>query len=331
MSPEFYMQLAADEAWNYQGMTFPNPAVGCTVVGGEGELLSVAAHKRAGAPHAEVLALQEAYAVLTGDTEILSLTDASEIHTYLLNSHEGRFESCTLYVTLEPCAHLGKTPSCALLIRALGIPRVVIGHPDPNAHAAGGAAMLAENGCEVKTGVCDLEAHALLLPFITWQQGPFVTFKWAQRLDGSVDGGTISSLASRERVHAMRDACDLLVIGGNTVREDRPTLDARLVGGKAPDILIYSRGNDFDRTIPLFSVEGRNVHIENSFERIKGYRNVLIEGGPGLFEAARTIVDAYLCFVAPSSGGTITFSKRKEKFEILHTMKSGDDLMMWMR
>jgi diaminohydroxyphosphoribosylaminopyrimidine deaminase/5-amino-6-(5-phosphoribosylamino)uracil reductase len=331
MSPSFYMQLAVDAAWNYQGMTFPNPAVGCTVVAAGGEILSVAAHQKAGGPHAEVLALQKAYAELTGDTKILSLSDASEIHTYLLSAHDGCFESCTLYVTLEPCAHFGKTPSCAMLIRALGIPTVVIGHPDPNDDAAGGAALLAESGCKVVTGVCDLEAHALLVPFVTWQKAAFVTFKWAQRLDGSVDGGTISSLASRERVHKMRDACDLLVIGGNTVREDRPTLDARLVDGKAPDVLIYSHGDDFDRTIPLFSVKGRKVHIENSFDRIKEYRNVLIEGGPGMFEAARTIVDAYLCFIAPSSGGTIEFANTEEKFEILHTMKSGDDLMMWMR
>jgi diaminohydroxyphosphoribosylaminopyrimidine deaminase/5-amino-6-(5-phosphoribosylamino)uracil reductase len=331
MSPAFFMQLAVDAAWNYQGMTFPNPAVGCVVVGSGGQLLSVAAHQKAGGPHAEVLALQEAYAELTGDSEILSLTEASEIHTYLLNAHNGCFESCTLYVTLEPCAHIGKTPSCAMLIRALGIPKVVIGHPDPNVDAAGGAALLAESGCKVEIRISDLQSHALLMPFITWQQGPFVTFKWAQRLDGSVDGGTISSLASREQVHAMRDACDLLVIGGNTVREDRPTLDARLVGGKAPDVLVYSHGEDFDRTIPLFSVEGRNVYIENSFERIKGYRNVLIEGGPGMFEATKKIVDIYLCFVAPTSGGTIAFTNTEEKFEILHTMKSGEDLMMWMR
>lgn len=331
MSPTFYMQLAVEAAWEFQGMTFPNPAVGCTVTGCEGQILSVAAHKKAGGPHAEVLALQEAYAELTGDHGISELTDASEIHTYLLKFHDGCFESCTLYVTLEPCAHFGKTPSCAMLIRALGIPRVVIGHPDPNAVASGGAALLAESGCEVETGVCDMEAHALLMPFIRWHNGPFVTFKWAQRLDGSVDGGTISSLASRERVHAMRDACDLLVIGGNTVREDRPTLDARLVAGNAPDLLIYSQGNDFDRTIPLFSVAGRKVYIENSLERIKEYRNVLIEGGPGMFEAAKKRVDAFLCFIAPSSGGTIAFAKTKEEFEILHTMKSGDDLMMWMK
>ena len=76
----------------------------------------------------------------------------------------------------------------------------------------------------------------------------------------------------------MRDKCDLLVIGGESVRVDRPTLDARLIDGKAPDILIYSRSSDFDKSIPLFSVKGRKVMVSDSLDEIKNYKNIMIEG-----------------------------------------------------
>ncbi len=331
MQPEFAMQLALDAAWRYQGVTYPNPAVGCTVCGPRGEILAVAAHKRAGGPHAEVWALKEAYSLLSGDAAIEPLVDSAAIHDYLRRHHGGIFRDCTLYVTLEPCSHHGKTPSCALLIRELHPEKVVIAHEDPNAEAAGGAALLEAAGIVVERGLLRDAAADLLLPFVCWQKERFVVFKWAQRLDGSVDGGTVSSDASRSYVHAMRDRCDLLVIGGNTVREDRPTLDARLVGGKSPDVLIYSRSDRFDRTIPLFTVEGRRVMVSDSLADIAGYRNVLVEGGPGMFEACRELADCHLAFVAPATGGTIPFTKSDERFRLMHTAALGSDLMLWLK
>jgi diaminohydroxyphosphoribosylaminopyrimidine deaminase / 5-amino-6-(5-phosphoribosylamino)uracil reductase len=325
------MQVAIDSAWEFQGLTFPNPAVGCSVVDAYGKIVSVGVHEKAGEPHAEVNALQMAYALLKDDSSILLLSDSAAIHDYLINNHNNIFTDCTLYVTLEPCAHHGKTPSCALLIKTLGIKKVVVGHKDPNAEAAGGISILDESGCEVEMAEeCELRANDLLKPFITWQQKPYVTFKWAQRLDGTIDGGTISSQLSRINVHAMRDVSDLIVIGGETVRADRPTLDARLVDGNVCDVLIYSRQTEFDKTIPLFDVEGRNVYIESSLDRIQNYKNILIEGGPAMFEATKNIVDSYLCFVAPKSGGTIRFTNTKDDFRILHSQTSGGDVMMWM-
>ncbi len=325
------MQVAIDSAWEFQGLTFPNPAVGCSVVDVHGKIISVGVHEKAGEPHAEVNALQMAFALLKDDSSILLLSDSVTIHDYLIHKHDNIFTDCTLYVTLEPCAHHGKTPSCALLIKELGIKKVVVGHKDPNADAAGGISILEESGCEVEIAEeCELRANDLLKPFITWQKKPYVTFKWAQRLDGTIDGGTISSQLSRINVHAMRDVSDLIVIGGETVRSDRPTLDARLVDGKVCDVLIYSRQTEFDKTIPLFDVEGRNVYIASSLERIKNYKNILIEGGPAMFEATKNIVDSYLCFVAPKSGGTIRFTNEKDDFRILHSQTSGGDVMMWM-
>jgi len=323
------MALAVDAAWAYQGCTFPNPAVGAAVTDASGSILAVEAHRKAGGPHAEVLALQQAFALLTNDRSILSLTDSDTIHDYLLLHHDGCFGSCTIHVTLEPCAHRGKTPSCAKLLAGVGIGRVVYAAADPNAEAAGGASMLREAGIAV-THAPSKAADELLFPFVQWQKAPFVTFKWAQRLDGTVDGGVISGEASRRFVHAMRDAADLLVIGGNTVRTDRPTLDARLVGGSAPDVLIYSTRDDFDRTIPLFGIPERKVMIASTLEALSGYRNILVEGGPGMFEALKVHCDMYLCFVAPSSGGTIRFLQQAQQFEIRHLSRSGEDVKQWM-
>ncbi len=331
MTPASVMQLALDAAWRYQGLTFPNPAVGAALCGPRGELLGVGAHERAGGPHAEVFALKAAYRLLSGDDAITPLEDADALHDYLRARHGGCFAGCTLYVTLEPCAHTGKTPSCAGLIEALGVAKVVIAHEDPNPVAAGGARRLEAAGIAVEQGVLRDAAADLLLPFLRWQEERFVFFKWAQRLDGSVDGGTVSCDASRRKVHAMRDRCDLLVIGGNTVRTDRPTLDARLAEGKAPDVLIYSLREDFDRTIPLFGVPGRRVIISDSLEAMAGYRNVMIEGGPGMFAALSGRIDAALCFVAPQSGGTIPFTKTPVRFSLMHSQRSGSDLMLWLK
>jgi len=327
-----YMDLALEKAWQYQGLTYPNPAVGACVVGEHGEVLGLNAHQKAGEAHAEVLALRDAYTLLSGDTTIALTCKSDELHEYLLNHHNNLFKNCTIYVTLEPCSHVGKTPSCAALLSALGLHKVIIAAADPNPLACGGSLLLEHERIEVEKMSESQKAQALLYPFLQWQNGPFVTFKWAQRLDGTIDGGTVSSSASREFVHAMRNVNDLLVIGGNTVRLDRPRLDARLVNGKAPDILIYSHEDDFDRSIPLFKVENRQVYIENSLQRIQKYKNVLIEGGAGMYEATKEVCDYYLSFISPQSGGgTMSLLNTKEQFDILHVREIESDIMLWMK
>jgi len=129
----------------------------------------------------------------------------------------------------------------------------------------------------------------------------------------------------------MRDKCDLLVIGGNTVREDRPTLDARLVGGKAPDILILSQQKNFDKTIPLFQVKNRKVIISDNLDLVSQYKNIMIEGSAKMYELTRDIVDYYLCFLAPTFGGQNGFTGLQEKFEILNVNKEKRDIIMWMK
>jgi len=145
----FFMSLALKEAWKYQGLSYPNPAVGCTIVGENGEILAVEAHHKAGEPHAEVNALKAAYYKLTDDAYILALNDSSDIHTHLQSNHNNIFANTTLYTTLEPCSHFGKTPSCARLISDLGIREVYIGSNDINPQAKAGSMILNMNDCLV--------------------------------------------------------------------------------------------------------------------------------------------------------------------------------------
>ena len=327
----FFMSLALKEAWKFQGLTYPNPTVGCCIVGSNGEVLSVEAHHRAGEAHAEVNALKSAYYKLTQDAYILALESSVDIHSHLLSNHNNIFENVTLYTTLEPCSHFGKTPSCASLISELGIKEVYVGSYDTNPEAENGNMILSKNSCTVYTELLQKECDALLLPFTLWQKKNFVFFKWAQRLNGTTDSGEISSLESRKNVHAMRNVCDLLVIGGNTVRIDRPTLDARLVDGKAPDILILSRKKEFDTSIPLFNVENRKVFIENDFSKLSEYKNIMIEGASSMYELSREYIDMYLCYIAPKFGGAETLNDSNDKLEILNILQETQDIIMWMK
>ncbi len=327
----FFMSLALKEAWKYQGLTYPNPAVGCVIVGKNNELLAINAHQKAGCSHAEVMALKDAYIKLTNDSKILSIDSSSDIHNYLLNNHNNCFKDVSLYTTLEPCSHIGKTPSCASLIFKLGIKKVFVGFNDINKEASCGNDVLRKNGVEVIASVLEQECEELTHPFNRWNKEKFVFFKWAQRLDGSTNEGIISSQASRSNVHDMRDKCDLLVIGGNTVRVDRPSLDARLVNGKAPDILIISRKKDFDTTIPLFNIYGRKVMISDNFSILNEYKNIMIEGSSKMLELSREVVDYYLCYIAPSMKNSNGFDSIEEKFKILNIRQVERDIIMWMK
>ena len=114
----FYMELAIDIAWKYQGITYPNPAVGCVIVN-DGRLLAIEAHQRAGESHAEVRAMATAYEGISGRKIPFDKKDADKVHEFLGTLQKDFFSSCTMYVTLEPCSHTGRTPSCADLVSDL--------------------------------------------------------------------------------------------------------------------------------------------------------------------------------------------------------------------
>ncbi|MDR2152380.1 MAG: bifunctional diaminohydroxyphosphoribosylaminopyrimidine deaminase/5-amino-6-(5-phosphoribosylamino)uracil reductase RibD, partial [Helicobacteraceae bacterium] len=153
MNDEFYMRLALNEAWKRQILTYPNPSVGAALLDRYDRLVAVAAHEKAGAPHAEINAFYDAFCDLCADKAALArlraLKTSGEICDFLRENHGGLFDGATLFVTLEPCANADKTPACAPLIADLGVKKVVIGSDDPNPKMAGGGEYLRDRGVAV--------------------------------------------------------------------------------------------------------------------------------------------------------------------------------------
>jgi diaminohydroxyphosphoribosylaminopyrimidine deaminase/5-amino-6-(5-phosphoribosylamino)uracil reductase len=294
------MDLCLKEAWKYQGLTYPNPAVGSLILDENGKLLAISAHCESGSAHAELSVIAKTLSILR-DKQIDYIDDIKEKHQYILENHNNLFLDFTIYVTLEPCNHQGKTPPCSTLIKTLGFKKVVIGKVDPNPKATGSIFEMEEKGIEVIKGVLQNRCDELLKPFKKWQKNePYIFFKLATTQNGVYTGGVISSLASRTLVHKLREKIDLLVVGGNTVRMDKPTLDCRLTAsGMAPDVLIYSKSDSFDRKIPLFNVKNREVFIESTLDKLKNYKFIMIEGGEGMLEVSLEIIDNILLFTSP--------------------------------
>jgi len=323
---EFYMQLALDKAWQYQGVTYPNPTVGA-VVTLNGTILAIESHQQAGTSHAEVLALLSAYETLSKTKIDFDPKDSKQAHNFLLSLPQDFFSQCTIYVTLEPCSHEGKTASCASLLSSLALDRVVIGTQDPIEGHDGGMDRLKN----VSLGVLEEECQALLEPFLIWQKRAFVLFKLAQTTNGCIGGGYLSSKESLTHVHHLRDVCDTLLIGGNTVRVDRPTLDCRFTQAKAPDVKIYAKEDNFDREIPLFGIENREVEIINSLDFLKQPSFVIVEGGEGMLEALKEKIDWMLIYQTPKLATNNLTYNTTMNLQFLHQEKKGIDLMIWSR
>ena len=209
-----FMQQALELAARGRGFTSPNPMVGAVVVK-NGKVVGQGYHHAAGEPHAEVNAIDDAGA------------DARD---------------ATIYVTLEPCNHVGRTPPCTQKILAAGIRKVVVAMPDPNPDVKGGGnAFLKEKGLEVVSGVCEAEARQLNEVFVKFilTQRPFVVLKCAATLDGQIatrtgDSKWVTGALAREHVHAVRHAMDAILVGKGTVIKDDPSLTTRL--GKEDDL-----------------------------------------------------------------------------------------------
>lgn len=215
MNDTYFMEMALDLARKGAGYTAPNPMVGAVVVK-NGEVVGKGWHQKAGGPHAEVHAIDDAGSQAAG---------------------------ATIYVTLEPCNHTGKTPPCTEKILKAGIQRVVVAMRDPNPIAAGGMEYLAEQGVAITTGICEREAKKLnecFLKYVTTQR-PFVILKCAATLDGRIatksgDSKWISGEESRHFVHLIRHQTDAIMVGVDTVKADDPSLTTRLehMEGKDP-------------------------------------------------------------------------------------------------
>jgi len=329
MSDEFFMQLALDEAWKYQLLTYPNPAVGAVVVRNSA-VLCVAAHRKAGTSHAEVLALLGAYESMTHKSLEFDRFDANLAHEFLLSLEEGFFAGCEIYVTLEPCSHVGKTPSCASLLQSLRLARVVIGQLDPIESHSGGVGML-EGISEIRVGILQEECQRLLEPFLIWQKRAFVVFKIAQSINGRIGGGYLSSQASLTHTHKLRSVCTKMLIGGNTVRVDRPRLDCRFVDKKAPDIYIYSKDGKFDRDIGLFGVPNRSIEIGSDLSLLQKPSLILIEGGDGMINVMQKYIDWFIFYTTPKlSCNNLTYNTNID-LDFLHFEKLDVDILIWSK
>ena len=201
------MRKALQLAERGRGRTSPNPMVGALVVDDDGVIVGRGAHEYAGGPHAEALALCDAGL---------------------------RARGATLYCTLEPCNHVGRTGPCTRLVADAAISRVVIAADDPNPVAAGGSAFLRSRGIDVTTGVLAAEALRLNAPFVTWiaTGRPFVTMKIAISLDGRIAAGrgertALTGAAANRRVHLERAEVDAIAVGAGTIAADDPLLTAR--------------------------------------------------------------------------------------------------------
>ena len=332
MQDEFYMQRALDEAWKYQLLTYPNPAVGAVVLC-DGQIVSIEAHQKAGTSHAEVLALLSAYEAMSGVQIDFDRFDAGLAHQFLLQVPKDFFTQCSIYVTLEPCSHSGKTPSCAGLLAQLHLKEIIIGTKDPIVGHDGGIDIVGRGAPTptIKMGILEEACKALIEPFMIWQKKAFILFKLAQTTNGRIGGGYLSSKASLKHVHQLREACDSLLIGGNTVRVDRPTLDCRFTNAKAPNIVIYSKEDDFDREIPLFNVLGREVKIANGLDFLEKPSFVLVEGGEGMLNALKEKIDWMLIYQTPKlSTNTLTYNTTMN-LHFLHQSKKDVDMMIWSK
>lgn len=208
-----FMRLALELAKKGKGRTAPNPCVGAVLVQ-DGQVIGTGWHQKAGTAHAEVHAIADAGAACAG---------------------------ATLYVTLEPCNHTGRTPPCSRAVLAAGIQRVVVGMADPNPAAAGGADFLRSQGVTMETGLLEQECRQLNYPFLKHSRTglPWAVMKAGMSLDGRISrergqGGAITGPESWQRVHELRNELDAILIGIGTALIDNPNLTCRLEDGRDP-------------------------------------------------------------------------------------------------
>lgn len=289
---EKYMQRCIELAKLGAGSVSPNPMVGAVIVH-EGRIIGEGYHQKYGQAHAEVNAINQVLAHFDNAAELL--------------------KNATIYVSLEPCAHYGKTPPCADLIIKHHIPKVVVGCRDPFEQVNGkGIEKLTEAGIEVISGILETECRWLNRRFFTrvQKQRPYIILKWAQTNDGLFAPADksqfwITGQESRRLVHKWRSEEDAILVGKNTVAIDNPQLNTRYWPGKAPKRVVIDRRlelsnklNIYDQSVETLifnevktDIEGKIKYIAlEDFERfvpqyilfqlyLQDIQSVIIEGG----------------------------------------------------
>lgn len=294
---EKYMRMAIRLAKKAEGRTSPNPVVGAVIVKSN-RIVGRGYHKRAGLPHAEVNALKQA-----GKTA----------------------KDATLYVSLEPCDHFGRTAPCTDAIIKNGIKKVVIGMKDPNPLNNGkGIKKLKDQGIKVVISNIQKEAKSINRPYLKFitKRLPFITVKVAQSLDGKIatktgDSKWVSSEDSRRYVHWLRSKVDAVMVGANTVIRDDPLLLSKLSKDRQPARIIINGNSKIPAKSKIFftsakspvmlasSILGSNKKVDliKLLEILakKGIMHILVEGGGELISSliGRDLVDRMIIFIAP--------------------------------
>ncbi len=351
ISHKKYMDLTIKLAEKGRGLTSPNPMVGCIIVK-RGRIVGKGYHKKAGAEHAEVLAIQDA-----GKKTVNS----------------------TMYVNLEPCSHWGRTPPCTEKIVEAGVREVIIGMKDPNP-LVDGYLELKFRGIKTKIGILEKEAKKLNEVYIKYVKAkrPFVIMKVAMTLDGRIatktgDSKYITSREARTYVHQLRSDVDAVMVGLNTVLRDNPELTPRLVKGKDPmkivvdsklkipkncklmqspsKLIIATTNQASKRDVSKMQQKGVNVitikskkgmvDIEDLMKQLGKHEitSVMIEGGSELNSSAikAGLIDKVLIFTAPKilgnglgAIGNLGIKKINKAIELKNpvTKKIGKDLLI---
>jgi len=273
---ETYMRRCLEAAQNGLGYAAPNPMVGAALVR-NGTIIAEGYHRAHGLPHAEPEAIGR-----VADRALL--------------------RECTLYVSLEPCSHFGKTPPCTELIIASQIPRVVVATTDPFPKVNGaGIQRLREAGVEVILGVLEREAREQNRRFFTFHEKrrPYIILKWAQTADGFIDvrrtasepAAKISNDAAHRLSHRWRTEEQAIMVGANTALMDNPTLTARLWSGKNPTRIVVAEKNTLPRTLNIFNADAPTLVFDSADMNVwlrelcrHSIQSVMVEGGARLLQ-----------------------------------------------
>ncbi|MGY3211775.1 bifunctional diaminohydroxyphosphoribosylaminopyrimidine deaminase/5-amino-6-(5-phosphoribosylamino)uracil reductase RibD [Mucilaginibacter sp. HD30] len=338
---ELYMRRCLDLAALGKGVVSPNPMVGAVIVH-DGKLIGEGLHQKYGGPHAEVNAVNDALKRFENGEELL--------------------RHSTIYVSLEPCAHYGKTPPCADLIIKHRIPKVVVGCRDPFDQVDGkGIEKLQEAGISVTLGVLEQDCRDLNRRFFTRVQKhrPYIILKWAQTADGFFAPDDkrqlwITGLESRKLVHQWRGEEDAVLVGKNTAAIDNPQLNVRYGNGRNPKRVVIDRRLELNHSLHMFdnSVEtlifnqvetktvGKNKYIAlEDFDRyvpqyimyqlyLQDIQSVIVEGGANTL---RTFIEAGMWDEARVFTGTTILEKGIPAPQVTGAKHdehpSGDDLL----
>jgi len=300
---EIYIKRCIELAKNGLGTTYPNPMVGSVIVYNN-EIIGEGWHRKSGEPHAEVNAINS-----VKDQSLLSKS--------------------TIYVSLEPCSHFGKTPPCCDLIISHKIPNVVIGTIDTYAKVAGtGIKNLIEAGKKVTVGILEEECIELNKRFFTFhnKKRPYIILKWAESEDGFIaplkkekkQPLWITNEFSRQLVHKWRSEEQAILVGTTTVIDDNPTLTTRDWSGNHPVRIVLDQNNRiskeshiFDNQVKTLSISKSNINFNNNIAaEIANYlfnndiQSVIIEGGR---QTLQTFIDANIWDEARVFKGTLSF------------------------